>query len=118
MTYTWTKLDNQEPAEYEFIELLGGFNGWPGNDTKGFVMTQVKKAPHNWYSGEFVLDADTELKFRANANWSVNWGADVDVTTDKSGQATQNGSNIKVPAGTYNVYFNDITGQFVFVTVE
>lgn len=118
MTYTWTKLDNQEPAEYEFIELLGGFNGWPGNDTKGFVMTQVKKAPHNWYSGEFVLDTDTELKFRANANWSVNWGADVDVTTDKSGQTTQNGSNIKVPAGTYNVYFNDITGQFVFVTVE
>lgn len=118
MTYTWTKLDNQEPAEYEFIELLGGFNGWPGNDVKGFVMTQVKKAPHNWYSGEFVLDADTELKFRANANWSVNWGADVDVATDKSGQATQNGSNIKVPAGTYNVYFNDITGQFVFVTVE
>ncbi|MGN0049006.1 MAG: DUF5115 domain-containing protein [Bacteroides sp.] len=118
MTYTWTKLENQEPAEYEFIELLGGFNGWPGNDVKGFVMTQVKKAPHNWYSGEFVLDADTELKFRANANWSVNWGADVDVATDKSGQATQNGSNIKVPAGTYNVYFNDITGQFVFVTVE
>ena len=118
MTYTWTKLDNQEPAEYEFIELLGAFNNWPGNGTNGFVMTQVEKAPHNWYSGEFILEAATELKFRANANWSVNWGSGVDVATDKSGQATQNGDNIKVPAGTYNVYFNDITGQFVFVNIE
>ena len=32
------------------------------------------------------------------------------------GTCTKNGvdNNIKVPAGTYNVFFNDITGEFVF----
>ena len=30
------------------------------------------------------------------------------------GTGTNGGDNIKVPAGTYNVFFNDITGEFVF----
>ena len=116
MSFKWTKLENQEPKEYEFIELLGGFNNWPGNGTKGEVMT--KKAPHNWYYKDLKIETDSQIKFRADANWSVNWGVNVNIATDKSGVAGQGGDNITIPAGIYNVFFNDITGQFVFNAVE
>lgn len=118
MSYEWKKLENQEPKEYEFIELLGDFNGWPGNGTKGEVMKKLEKAPHNWYLAGLKIESAGNIKFRADANWSVNWGAGVDIATDNSGVGVQNGDNNKIPAGTYNVFFNDITGQFVFKAVE
>lgn len=44
--------------------------------------------------------ADTEMKFRADAGWDLNWGVD----------CAQGGDNIPVPAGQYRVYFNPATG--------
>lgn len=44
--------------------------------------------------------ADTEMKFRADAAWDLNWGVD----------CAQGGDNIAVPAGQYRVYFNPATG--------
>lgn len=110
MQYTWTRLDNQNPTEYTLIGLIGGFNGW-GSDLE---MTQVTN--HNWYA-EATFDSDTELKFRANGGWDINWGANVDTSNNSYffGAGTQGGSNISVPAGTYKVYFNDITGRFAFL---
>ena len=43
---------------------------------------------------------DTEMKFRADAGWDLNWGVD----------CAQGGDNIKVAAGKYRVYFNPATG--------
>ena len=43
---------------------------------------------------------DTEMKFRADAGWDLNWGVD----------CAQGGDNIKVTAGKYRVYFNPATG--------
>lgn len=122
MSYKWEKLENQSPKEYGFIELLGDFNGWPGNGTKGEVMTQLEKAPHNWIC-TLKVDGDSMIKFRADANWSVNWGAGefdgaIDLSIQNSETGVQNGKNLKIHAGTYNVFFNDITGQFVFKAVE
>jgi len=108
MTYSWTKLDNQSPTEYTLIGLIGGFNSW-GEDLE---MTQV--ASHNWYA-ELTLSEDTELKFRANGGWDINWGCDLTITeAGFFGTGEQNGANIKVPAGTYDVYFCDINGNFAF----
>ena len=47
---------------------------------------------------------DTEMKFRADAGWDLNWGVD----------CAQGGDNIKVAAGKYRVYFNPATGLIEF----
>jgi hypothetical protein len=112
-SYTWTKLENQAPTEYEFISLIGEFNGWGGD----FDLTQV--APHNWY-GEFTQENDGQLKFRANHGWDINWGFgsndgewNVTEATNKTG--ANGAGNIFVPAGTYAVYLNDITNSLMFI---
>ena len=107
-TYTWTKCSDQNPTEYTLIGLIGGFNNG-GSDEP---MTQV--TPHNW-TAKLTLAENTELKFRANGGWDVNWGAGVNVADTYYGVGTNGGDNINVPAGTYNVFFNDITGEFAFV---
>lgn len=48
--------------------------------------------------------ADTEMKFRADAAWDLNWGVD----------CAQGGDNIPVAAGKYRVYFNPATGLIEF----
>ena len=48
--------------------------------------------------------ADTEMKFRADAAWDLNWGVD----------CGQGAGNIPVAAGKYRVYFNPATGLIEF----
>ena len=48
--------------------------------------------------------ADTEMKFRADAAWDINWGVD----------CAMGGDNIPVAAGQYRVYFNPVTGLIEF----
>ncbi len=49
-------------------------------------------------------------KFRGNHDWKYNWGA----AGFPSGVGTQDGPNIPVTAGTYNVTFNVNTGEYSF----
>lgn len=111
-TYTWTKLGNQSPTEYSNISLIGEFNGWGGD----YELEQV--APHNWYC-VFTQEEDGQLKYRANHDWSTNWGfgndKDWDVTEGFNRIGTNGGGNIWVPAGTYEVYLNDITSSMMIV---
>ncbi len=111
-TYSWTKIANQNPATYDVIDIAGDFNSWgatPLNMTQG--------APHNWYV-ELSNTKDGSLKFRANNAWDVNWGIPdflYDAKNHFYGVGQSNGDNIKLPAGKYDVYFNDITGEFAFL---
>ena len=108
MTYTWTKLDNQAPTEYTAIGIIGDFNGW-GSDVD---MEQV--TPHNWYAEAEVSAGG--LKFRADHDWAINWGADLTVDEGSFYSTGVNGgANIQVPAGKYAFYLNDITGQLAIV---
>lgn len=108
MTYSWTKLDNQTPTEYTKMGVIGDFNGWASD----LEMTQV--TPHNWHVVATVTGGG--LKFRANADWGINWGAAVTISeSDFYGKGVNNGDNISVPAGTYAFYLNDITGDFAIV---
>lgn len=108
MTYSWTKLENQTPTEYTSMGIIGDFNGWSAD----VEMTQV--TPHNWYAVATVTDGG--LKFRANADWDVNWGAQLTISdSDFYGKGVQGGDNITVPAGTYAFYINDITSDFAIV---
>lgn len=108
-TYTWTLIDNQAPAEYSSMGVIGGFNGWGGD------VEMEQAAPHFWYV-EYTITEDTELKFRANGGWDVNWGTGITISDDQFyGVAVGGGDNIKVPAGTYAFYLNDITGEFAIL---
>ena len=112
MTYTWTKLDDQNPTEYESISLIGEFNGWGGD----YDLEQV--APHNWHC-VFTQESDGMLKFRANHDWGINWGfggdGDWNVAEGIDKVGVNNGGNIYVPAGTNDVYLNDITNSMLIV---
>ena len=91
---------------YTSVSLIGGFTDW----YRDIEMTRVDQVEHSWYTS-LTFDNDTELKFRANGSWDVNWGADV----FPYGQGVHDGMNIKVRAGTYTVFFNDITGDYLFL---
>lgn len=109
MTYTWTKCDESKVIDYNKIGLIGVNGDWD-NDV---FLTQVTS--HNWYV-EADVTSDCEVKFRVGGNWNVmDWGADVNIADQSYGTGTKGGDNVKLPAGKYKVYFNDITGQFLFL---
>ncbi len=108
-TYTLELLDDQALISYTSLGLIGAFNDWAEQDA------MIEVTPHNWYLEGFVQSADGELKFRANDTWEVSWGNDQNIGELCYGYMPANGLNITVPAGTYNVYFNDITTQAFFV---
>lgn len=109
MTYTWTRLDNQSPTEYTSVSLIGDFNSWGGD----VDMEQV--AAHNWFV-EYTVPSNGGLKFRADHGWAVSWGtSDKETAIGDSYYLPIGGDNINVPAGTYQFYLNDITGEWNIV---
>ena len=114
--YKWTAID-EPTTSYTNISIIGSFGGtnW-GTDVE---LTQCAAAPHNWCLLDYELTGENiELKFRANHDWGTNWGGDGSqpispvVYTLPAG-----GENIKVPAGKYDFYLNDITGDWTILKV-
>ncbi len=62
MTYSWTKLENQNPTAYEKVGLIGVGGDWD-NDVD---MTQV--TPHNWFMEKTLPEGG--FKIRANHEWN------------------------------------------------
>lgn len=117
MTYKWTKLANQNPTEFKNVSLIGVGGKW--NDGDDIDLKQ--EAPHNWYLAKQEIPAGG-LKIRADHKWrdDGNWGFAEGQNYENKGTLITSGgsSNIPVPAGTYNIYFNDITGAYAFVEVK
>ncbi len=112
-SYTLELLADQAPVEYASIGLVGAFSGW-GTDPDP-ILEEV--APHLWAYVGFVHAAAGELKLRADNDWTTSWGAAaataIEGTTSMGLEL--NGQNLNVPAGTYNFYFNDITGHLYII---
>ena len=97
---------------YTQIAMPGDYQGWDtGTNLMSAMSTTVEN--HDWYLKGVTYEA-TALKFAADNSWDVNWGA----VGFPYGQGVQNGANIPIAAGTYDVYFNDILGTYNFVAVE
>ena len=97
---------------YNQIAMPGNYQGWDtGSDLMNPMSTVVEN--HDWYLKSVTYE-ETTLKFAADNSWDVNWGG----KGFPHGLGTQGGPDIAVPAGTYNVYFNDILGTYNFVPVE
>lgn len=65
------------------------------------------------FTGTDIVLLDGQIKFRSNSDYAKAWGG----ATFPSGTASSapDAANIAVTAGTYNVTFNRVTGDFSFV---
>ena len=116
MTYSWTKLENQNPTEFEHVSLIGVGGKW--NDGDDIDMKQV--APHNWFI-ETTLPVGG-FKIRGNHDWNKggNWGYTADQKFTSTGKLFNDGGSgdIKIAtAGKYRIFFNDITNEYAFIAV-
>ena len=95
---------------YNAMGMPGDYNDWMPGSTLMTPMSIVAEN-HDWVKKDVTYANDTDLKFAADGNWNVNWG-DVGFPV---GLGVQNGANIHVAAGTYDVIFNDILGNYYFI---
>jgi hypothetical protein len=102
--YTFTSVS---APTFTNISLIGDNVGtaW----STDFDLTQDGTNPHLW-TGTYAFSASGGVKIRANHDWTTNWGN----ATFPSGYGTNGGANIPQTAGTYFVYFNDVSGEFFF----
>jgi hypothetical protein len=109
-TMTMEKIESIKGV-FTGIYMPGTFVSWDANTSPMTSLGSVEN--HDWYT-KMVCDADGEIKF-TNGTWDVNWG---NPDHFPFGIGTQGADNIKVKAGTYHVYFNDISGIYNFIAVE
>ena len=96
-------------TEYTWY-IVGNFNGWAVGDTN-YQMTKEG----DWYVFKNFTADGQGVKFNAG-NWDVNRGGE---WTSVGGEiaVTNGGSDIIVPAGTYDVYMNAAADKVYFMTV-
>ena len=113
MTYSWTKLENQNPTAYGKVGLIGVGGDWD-NDVD---MTEV--TPHNWFIEKTIPEGS--FKIRANHEWNnaANWGYAEGQEFSSTGKLITSGGSkdIKVSAGKYRIFFNDITLEYAIIAV-
>lgn len=105
---------NSETGDYSFTEV-GNYttvgiigDATPGGWDEDTDMIQDESDPTIWTLAIELTDG--EAKFRADNDWTVNWGG----PEFPIGVATQGGANIPVEAGQYNVTFNSLSGEYSF----
>ncbi len=111
--FTVTSYDASTAKVYGTMGIIGDSTpgGW-GADTD---MTQSATDPHVWYITGVTLTS-AFLKFRADDDWTDNWGYDTDNATEEYGIGLYNSSNnIPVTAGNYDIWFNDLDGNYILI---
>lgn len=105
-TFTLEPL-SEVAATFTTVGIIGSgtANGWDAST----AMTALQSDGHIWNITATLTDG--EMKFRANDAWDINWGAN----TETSGVGTQDGPNIPVAAGTYNIWFNSLDGRYILI---
>ncbi len=111
LTYTFEPFDASGATNYESIGIIGAFTNWETD----VLMTQSAFDPHIWMVDYEFAEA-TPMKFRTAGDWAVNWGPATDEEKDTPwGLGVQDGKDINVVAGNYTIYFNDLTGNYMFI---
>lgn len=80
------------------IGVIGGAspNGWDSDVDMTYVPYNAETKALGYWEAKDITLASGEIKFRANDDWAINWGGDVNALT-------QGGGNISVDAGTYDI---------------
>ena len=71
-------------------------NGWDSDVDMTYVPYNAETKELGYWEIKDVTFTSGEIKFRANDDWAINWGGDVNALT-------QGGDNISVDAGTYDI---------------
>ncbi len=119
--FLFSALGFNAKSQYSQIGIMGEFNEW----TSDMFLSQDPTLLDRWtLLANFTKDMDknkdglVEVKFRADAAWTTNWGA----TEFPMGTGVQNGANIPVIIDTnaasteYFVTFNSSTGAYNFIS--
>ena len=98
-----------EPEPFKGWALIGGFNGWGGD------LALASDGTYYFVKG---VELEGELKFRKDADWGVNFGhAEGGAFAANTELAlAQDGANINVTAGTYDVYLDAENAKAWFIT--
>ncbi len=96
-------------GNYTTVGIIG--DATPGGWDADTPMNQDANDKSIWRLRVTLVDG--EAKFRADNDWTVNWGGG----TFPAGVAEQDGPNIPVLAGEYRVTFNSTTGEYNFEEV-
>ena len=117
MTWTLTGEAEEIVPDDKVYGLCGTHNSWGGSADPKFVATSN--------AGEYVLKgfeaaAGNQFKIRANDEWTNNWGVPsetepVEVTIGQEYTLEQNGKNMTLAEGCYDMYFYPETGAFKVV---
>lgn len=104
---TFNRLTGDYSFTYPSIGILGTAlpNGFGGPDT------DLSTTDGFTYTISNLTMTDGEVKFRKDNLWNVNWGS----PDFPNGTGTQDGPNIIVNAGTYDVTFDKSTGNYSFI---
>lgn len=110
LTYSVTSV-TPSPTTYTTVSLIGpSVGGW----STDLDLEKSTFDPHVWVKKNIILNSG-EFKFRANHDWGTSWG----IAQEFFGTATGSGGNIPVTTTfNYNVYFNDMTGDFSVIPVN
>ena len=102
--------------------LVGTINNW-GNLIEGenkYIADTPLANDGTWYVAKAVEFAEAgEVKIRLDGKWDTSFGLAADVTFAADTElavTSDNGANIAVPAGTYDIYFNPETAKVWFIT--
>lgn len=71
-------------------------NGWDSDVDMTYVPYNAETKELGYWEAKDITLASGEIKFRANDDWAINWGGDINALT-------QGGDNISVEAGTYDI---------------
>ena len=71
-------------------------NGWDSDVDMTYVPYNAETKELGYWEAKNITLASGEIKFRANDDWAINWGGDVNALI-------QGGDNISVDAGTYDI---------------
>lgn len=93
------------------MAIAGDFNYWVTNTTFMTPVNPNSPENHDWYI-TLNLSAPSEFKF-VSGEWDSHWGDEA----FPYGTGSANGLNVPVPAGEFQVMFNDITGNYIFVPI-
>ena len=71
-------------------------NGWDSDVDMTYVPYNAETKELGYWEAKNITLASGEIKFRANDDWAINWGGDVNALI-------QGGDNISIDAGTYDI---------------
>ncbi|MCS3532050.1 SusE domain-containing protein [Chryseobacterium sp. JUb7] len=109
LTYTFVSV-TPPTTTYTAISLIGpSAGGW----STDLDLEKSTFDSHVWTKRNVMLSSG-EFKFRANHDWATSWG----VAQEFFGTATIGGGNIPLTTTfNYDIFFNDMTGEFSVIPV-